>query len=119
MCKQVTSSNCTLLRLTLDNLLRVVDKELAERRPLWPLERVEQLLDLGGHSAVDRHAWTKTHGHKHAVTDTCLARSRRCVLTHTCTFYSNTETSLSNHRIHPRAGTSTQEPGSESAAGKD
>lgn len=58
---------------TLNDLLRVISEELAERRPLGPLQGVEQLLDLSGHSAVHRNSykvdengegqWTHSHTH--------------------------------------------------------
>lgn len=54
---------------TFYDLLGVVGEELAERRPLGPLQRVEQLLDLRGHSAVDRNSCKdeeQAHGHAHA-----------------------------------------------------
>lgn len=107
----VTSSTCTLLCLTLDNLLRVVNKELAERRPLRPLQRVEQLLDLGGHSAVDRHAWTKTH--TLSVTRAWRGAGGARSPTHALSILTQ------KHLYLITAGTSTQEPGSKSAAGKD
>lgn len=40
---------------TFYDFLRVVGEEIAERGSLGPLQRVEQLLDLGGHSAADRN----------------------------------------------------------------
>jgi len=69
---------------TFYDLLSVVGEELAERRPLGPLQGVEQLLDLSGHSAVhrnsykvdgggegqDKHTVTHTHGHTHTHTMT-------------------------------------------------
>lgn len=52
---------------TFYNLLGVVGEELAERRPLGPLQRVEQLLDLGGHSAVDRNSYKdEEHAYSYA-----------------------------------------------------
>jgi len=44
--------------LTFYNFLRVIEEEFAEWRSLRPFECVQQLLDLSGHPAVDRHAWT-------------------------------------------------------------
>lgn len=41
---------------TFHDLLSVVGEELAEGRPLGPLQGVEQLLDLSRHSAVHRNS---------------------------------------------------------------
>lgn len=46
---------CFVQGYTLYDLLRVVGEEVAEWGPLGPLEGVEQLLDLCGHSAAHRN----------------------------------------------------------------
>lgn len=38
--------------LTFQQLLEIIHKELLQGRALWPLQSVQKLLDLGGHSAV-------------------------------------------------------------------
>lgn len=59
---------------TFYDLLRVVGEELAERRPLGPLQGIEQLLDLSGHSAAHRNSYKQVGGgegrrrDKHTVT---------------------------------------------------
>lgn len=40
-------------QLTIQKLLKVIDKELSQRWPLWSLQSVEQLLDFGGDPTVD------------------------------------------------------------------
>lgn len=45
-------------RLTVQKLLKVVDKELSQRRPFWPLQSIEQLLDFGGDATVDCNTYT-------------------------------------------------------------
>lgn len=50
---------CSWGPCTFHDLLGVVGEELAERRFLGPLQSVEQLLDLGGHSAADRDSCGK------------------------------------------------------------
>lgn len=55
-------SRMTDLRgLTFNNFLRVVEEEFTEWWSFGPFECVQQLLDLGGHPAADRHAWTNTN----------------------------------------------------------
>lgn len=57
----------TITSLTFYNFLRVIQEEFAKRWSFGPLECVQQLLDLSGHPAVDRHAWINTknsHSHK-------------------------------------------------------
>lgn len=49
-----------LMRLTFYYFLWVIEEEFAERGPFGPFESVQQLLDLGGHPAADRHAWINT-----------------------------------------------------------
>lgn len=46
------------LCLTFYNFLRIIQEEFTEWWSLWPFECIQQLLDLGGHPTVDRHAWT-------------------------------------------------------------
>lgn len=60
--------------LTFYDLLGVISEELTERRPLWPLQSVKQLLDLCGHSAAHRYSYMQDDGgeawqqDKHGVT---------------------------------------------------
>lgn len=57
--------------LTFYYFLRVVKEEFAEWWSFGPFECIQQLLDLSGHPAVDRHAWTNTksnYRHKHMQT---------------------------------------------------
>lgn len=52
---------------TFYDFLRVVGEEVAERGSLGPLQRVEQLLDLGRHSAADGNPCSQEQSGK--VTD--------------------------------------------------
>lgn len=45
-------------QLTIQKLLKVVDKELSQRRPFWSLQSVKQLLDFGGDTTVDWNTYT-------------------------------------------------------------
>lgn len=45
-------------RLTVQKLLKVVDKELSQGRPFGPLQSIEQLLDFGGDATVDCNTYT-------------------------------------------------------------
>lgn len=45
-------------RLTVQKLLKIVDEELSQRRPFWPLQSIEQLLDFGGDATVDCNTYT-------------------------------------------------------------
>lgn len=68
LCKNIASiygevyviSACFVRWRTLYDLLRVVGEELAEWGSLGPLQGVEQLLDLGRHSAADGNSWRET-----------------------------------------------------------
>lgn len=64
--------------LTFYNFLWVIKEELAEWGSFGPFECVQQLLDLSGHPAVDRHAWTNIkNSHRHKRTEqnnTCNSR---------------------------------------------
>ena len=44
--------------LTFQKLLEIIHEELLQGRALWPLQGVQKLLDLGGHSAVH---WDTCH----------------------------------------------------------
>lgn len=48
---------CLRKQFTFHDLLCVVSEELTEWGPLRPLQGVEQLLDLRGHSAVYRNSY--------------------------------------------------------------
>ena len=50
---------CFVSRRTFYNLLWVICEKLAERGPLGPLQSVQELLDLRGHSAVHGNSYTK------------------------------------------------------------
>lgn len=52
---------CFVQGYTLYDLLWVVGEELAEWGSLGPLQGVEKLLDLCGHSAAHRNSWRKTY----------------------------------------------------------
>lgn len=57
---------------TFYDFLRVVEEEFAERWSFGSFECVQQLLDLSGHPAADRHAWTNTESsrrHRHMQTN--------------------------------------------------
>ena len=53
---------CFFGQRTLDDLLRIISEELTERGPLGPLQGVEQLLDLSGHSAAYRNSYKPGEG---------------------------------------------------------
>lgn len=62
---------CTLC-LTFYNFLRVIQEEFAEWWSFGSFQCVQQLLNLSGHPAIDRHAWTNTKNsdcHKHMQTN--------------------------------------------------
>ena len=71
---------CFMKQLTFYDLLWVVSEEIAERGPLWPLQSIEKLLDLGGHPAAHRNSYKQDEGgevplqDKHTVTHT-MARA--------------------------------------------
>lgn len=45
-------------QLTVQKLLKIVNKELSQRRSFWPLQSIKQLLDFGGDATVDCNTYT-------------------------------------------------------------